>query len=48
MFLDKYIIKSYDDFILNKNSIPKIKKYIKNGDIFNSVIWLLMYALSPL
>ena len=39
MFLDKYKVKTYDDFYLNKNSISKIQCYFKNGDIFNSVIY---------
>jgi len=39
MFLDKYKVKTYDDFYLNKNSISKIQNYFKNGDILNSVIY---------
>tara|TARA_Y100000590_G_scaffold343714_2_gene392828 strand:- start:28909 stop:29919 length:1011 start_codon:yes stop_codon:yes gene_type:complete len=39
MFLDKYQIKTYDEFYLNKNILPKIKNYFKDDNIFNSVLF---------
>lgn len=39
MFLDKYVIKTFNDFTLNKNIIPKINKYFENGIIFNTIFY---------
>ena len=39
MFLDKYDVKCFDDFVLNKSIIKKVKNYFNDKCIYNTFLY---------